>query len=172
MIRFIGATLVLGATLWFGMYFAMKEKCRLRELEELERGLLFLEGQIQYLSAPLAEALESISWKMSGQPGRIFQETAARLSERDGATAEEVWGEVWRKEAAQTFFSAEDLDAILAFGGSLGYLDKVRQENSIRLLLRYIEHALSQGKKRLEKNGRLYYGVGGLSGLLIVVTLL
>lgn len=40
------------------------------------------------------------------------------------------------------------------------------------LLLRYLEQALSQGRKRLEKNGRLYYGIGGLSGLLIIVTLL
>ena len=61
---------------------------------------------------------------------------------------------------------------ILLFGRSLGYLDKVQQENSIQLLLRYIEDALETGKKRLEKNGRLYYGMGGLSGLLIVVTLL
>lgn len=172
MIRFIGAALVMGATLWFGLYFAMKENYRLQELEELERGLLFLEGQIQYLSAPLAEALESISWKMDGALGHIFQETAARLTEREGTTAEEIWKEVWRKEAVHTFLSAEDLDSVLVFGGSLGYLDKVRQENSIRLLLRYIEDARSQGKKRLEKNGRLYYGVGGLSGLLIVVTLL
>ena len=40
------------------------------------------------------------------------------------------------------------------------------------LLLRYLEEALAQGRKRLEKNGRLYYGIGGLSGLLIIVTLL
>ena len=55
---------------------------------------------------------------------------------------------------------------------NLGYLDKAQQEGSICLLLRYLEEALAQGRKRLEKNGRLYYGIGGLSGLLIIVTLL
>ena len=61
MIRFLGVVLIMGATLWFGAYFAMKEKYRLQELEEMERALLYLQGQIEYLSAPLAEALESVS---------------------------------------------------------------------------------------------------------------
>lgn len=43
MIRIAGVSLVMGATLWFGMYFAMKEKYRLQELEELERGLIYLQ---------------------------------------------------------------------------------------------------------------------------------
>ncbi|WP_458407902.1 stage III sporulation protein AB, partial [Anaerotignum sp.] len=158
--------------LWLGAYFAMKEKYRLQELEELERGIVYLQGQILYLSAPLAEALESISWKMNGQLGCVFRLVSEKLAERQGETAEDIWQEVWQKEVVHTFFSAEDLDAILVFGRSLGYLDKTQQENSIGLFLRYIENALAQGRKRLEKNGRLYYGMGCLSGLLIVVTLL
>lgn len=172
MMQWAGILLVLGATLWFGAYFAAKEKYRLKELEELERGILLLQSQIQYLSAPLPEVLESISWKTDGIIGKSFQEAAERMAERDGASAEQIWEEVWRKQAVHTFFTGEDLEAVLLFGKTLGYLDKAQQEGSIRLLLRYIEDALEQGKKRLEKNGRLYYGMGGLSGLLIVVTLL
>lgn len=172
MIRLLGSVLIMGATLWCGAYFAMKEKYRLQELEELQRALLYLQGQIGYLSAPLAEALESVSRKMGGQLGGIFQKAAEQLAARQGETAEEIWQKIWREEAVHTFLTMEDLDALLVFGRSLGYLDKTQQENSIRLLLRYIEDALAQGRKRLEKNGRLYYGMGCLSGLLIVVTLL
>lgn len=172
MIRWAGSLLVLGATLWFGAYFAAKEKYRLKELEALERGILLLQSQIQYLSAPLPEVLESISWKTDGIIGTTFQEAAERMAERDGASAEQIWEEVWRKQAVHTFLTAEDLEAVLLFGKTLGYLDKEQQESHAHLLLRYIKCALEQGKKRLEKNGRLYYGMGGLSGLLIVVTLL
>jgi len=172
MIRILGAFLILGATLWFGAYFSMKEKYRLQELEELERGLFYLQGQIGYLSAPLAEAMESISWKVHGQLGDIFRQTAEKLAEKQGDSAEQIWQEVWQKEAVHTFLTGEDLTEILHLGKSLGYLDKNQQENSIGLLLRYIENALLQGRKRLEKNSRLYYGMGCLSGLLIVVTLL
>lgn len=172
MIRVAGIILVMGATLWLGAYFAMKEKYRLQELEELERGLIYLQGQISYLSAPLAQAMAGVSWKMNGQLGVVFQKVSEKLTEQQETSAESVWQKIWQEEAVHTFLAAEDVDAILSFGKSLGYLDKVQQESSIRLLLRYIEGALNQGRKRLEKNGRLYYGMGGLTGLLIVVTLL
>lgn len=171
MIRLAGSILVLGATLWFGAYFAAREKYRLRELEELERGLLLLQSQIQYLSAPLPEVLEQISWKTEGGIGAGFQKAAARMAERDGETAEAIWQEVWQEALPHTFLNGEDMEAVLLFGRTLGYLDKEQQEGNIRLLLRYIENALAQGKRRMEKNGRLYYGIGGLSGLLLVVTL-
>ena len=172
MIRMAGIILVLGATLWFGAYFAMKEKYRLQELEDLERGLIYLQGQISYLSTPLAQAMADVGWKMNGQLGAIFQKVAEELEEQREISAEGVWQKIWQEEAIHTFLSAEDLDAVCSFGKSLGYLDKPQQESSIQLLLRYIEGALHQGRKRLEKNGRLYYGMGGLTGLLIVVTLL
>lgn len=172
MIRLMGAVLVMGAALWWGAYFAAQEKYRLQELEELERAILLLKSQIRYLSAPLPEALESIGWKTEGLMGQVFARAAGRMQERDGASAESIWEEVWQEEAVHTFLTAADLDAVFLFGKSLGYLDKEQQEGGIRLLLRYIEQALEQGRKRLEKNGRLYYGMGCLSGLLLVVTLL
>ena len=58
MMRLLGSVLVLGATLWFGAYFAAKEKYRLQELAELERAILLLQSKIAYLSAPLTEVLE------------------------------------------------------------------------------------------------------------------
>lgn len=48
MMRLLGRVLVLGATLWFGAYFAAKEKYRLQELAELERAILLLQSQIAY----------------------------------------------------------------------------------------------------------------------------
>ena len=59
--RLLGSVLVLSATLWFGAYFAAKEKYRLQELAELERAILLLQSQIAYLSAPLTEVLESMA---------------------------------------------------------------------------------------------------------------
>ena len=157
--RLLGSVLVLSATLWFGAYFAAKEKYRLQELAELERAILLLQSQIAYLSAPLTEVLESIGWKAEGVIGEIFAQAAAVMAERKRGSAEEIWTEAWSKRRNQIFLTAE-------------YLDKAQQEGSICLLLRYLEEALAQGRKRLEKNGRLYYGIGGLSGLLIIVTLL
>lgn len=82
--RLLGSVLVLGATLWFGAYFAAKEKYRLQELAELERAILLLQSQIAYLSAPLTEVLESVSWKAEGVIGEIFAQAAAVMAEWKG----------------------------------------------------------------------------------------
>ena len=92
--RLLGSVLVLGATLWFGAYFAAKEKYRLQELAELERAILLLQSQIAYLSAPLTEVLESVSWKAEGVIGEIFAQAAAVMAERERASAEEIW-RIW-----------------------------------------------------------------------------
>lgn len=172
MLRLMGCVLIFGAALWIGASFAAKEQYRLRELEELERSILLLQGQIAYLSAPLPEILASIAQKTEGSIGAAFQEAAMRMARREGSSAEEIWQEVWQEKAPQTFLSAADAEAVRLFGKTLGYLDKAQQEGGIRLFLRYLAENRAQGKKRLEKNGRLYMGVSGLSGLLLIVTLL
>ena len=91
---------------------------------------------------------------------------------RDGVSAEEIWADVWKAGQKETFFRQEDMDALLLFGKTLGFLDKEQQKNSIRLFLRYLESAQEQGRRRLDKNGRLYYGMGVLSGLMLVTVLL
>ncbi len=171
-LQLTGVIFIMGAAVWIGAYFMAKEKYRIQELEELERSVLLMQSQIQYLSAPLPEILESISWKTEGSIGEAFQMAAERMEKRDGVSAEKIWKEVWQEKAAYTYLTKADLDAILLFGKTLGYLDKEQQEGSIHLLLRYIHNSLAQGNRCLEKNGRLYFSISSLSGLLIIVTLL
>lgn len=172
MVQILGVLLTLAATLYFGAYFAQKERYRLQELEELERASLLLQGQISYLAMPLPELFESIGQKAQGELREIFLEAAERMQGRAGDSAEEIWSEVWKKRIRATFLTETDLEAILVFGKTLGYADREQQAGSIALFQRYLQETLAQGKKRLEKNGRLYYSMGGLSGLLLVVTLL
>ncbi len=94
-----------------------------------------------------------------------------------------MWAGKWRVPQAKSFGRQRNgwragmafqqrMDALLLFGKTLGFLDKEQQKNSIRLFLRYLESAQEQGRRRLDKNGRLYYGMGVLSGLMLVTVLL
>ena len=94
------------------------------------------------------------------------------MREREGGSAERIWSAVWEKRKAETFLTVQDVEAVLLFGKTLGYADREQQMGSILLFRRYLEETMTQGKKRLEKNGRLYYSISGLSGLLLIVTLL
>lgn len=172
MIQGIGALLIISATTLIGFTFAAREKYRLKELEEIERGILLMKNQISYLGTPLAELLEQISWKTQGVTGQAFQDIAVKMIERQGNSAEEIWENVWLDVGKKSYLTAVDLEELIAFGRTLGFLEKEQQEGSMDMLLFYLREKQEQIKKRLDKNGRLYYSMGVLSGLLVVITLL
>ncbi|MBM6828087.1 stage III sporulation protein AB [Anaerotignum lactatifermentans] len=141
-------------------------------MKELERALGLLENHMAYLSEPLPEVFFSISCKTGGMVGLILQETAEEMARRQQETAEEIWERVWQKYLPKTYFTAVDLEAILHFGQTLGFLDQKQQVGSAKLLLGYLRETQASLQRKLEKNGRLYYGMGMLGGILLVVVLL
>ena len=97
---------------------------------------------------------------MNGQLGMIFQQAAEKMKERAGDSAEEIWQEVWKKEGLHTFLLPEDIEMILLFGRSLGYLDKIQQENSMGAVFSSREPYLwspTRGKPRLENWTRIWW---------------
>ena len=170
--RLLGAVLILGAAVWLGAALALKESCRLKDLSELERALLLLSGEIEYLSAPLPEVLTEAGRRASGVVGECFLSAAERMERREGLSAGSIWQEIWWGNKEQTFFTKEDLEAILSFGTALDCMDKKQQEANILFLQSYLKEAAKRGRKRLDKNGRLYLGTGVLGGLLLVTALI
>lgn len=171
-IQAVGMILILMTTTLSGAFFVLRERYRLADLKELERAVLLLEGSLSYLSEPLPDLFYTISCKTGGMVGLLFQEAAAEMAERTKETAEEIWERVWRKHLPKTYFSAGDYEAILHFGQTLGFLDQKQQVCSAELLLGYLREEQSRLQKKLDKNGRLYYGIGMLGGVLLVIVLL
>ena len=172
MVQSIGICMILAVTTLTGAYFCLREKYRLQDLRELERAMVMMESQIRFLSVPLSEVLENISYQTKGQVGMLMQETAKAMAERTGETAEQIWETVWMRYISHTYLSVDDYQSILRFGKTLGYLDQEQQKNSTELFLTELRQKCRQIEHRLEKNGRLYYSMGFLGGLMLVIVLL
>ena len=67
MVQSIGICMILAVTTLTGAYFCLREKYRLQDLRELERAMVMMESQIRFLSVPLSEVLENISYQTGGQ---------------------------------------------------------------------------------------------------------
>ncbi|KXL53043.1 stage III sporulation protein SpoAB [Anaerotignum neopropionicum] len=171
-IQGVGALLIVSATTFAGYAFFAKDKYRLKELGEIERGILLMKNQISYLGTPLAQLLDEISWKIEGVAGLAFQEIASRMEERQGNSADEIWESTWVELGKKSYLTAVDLNELMAFGRTLGFLEKEQQEGSMDMLLHYLREVEERINKRLDKNGRLYFSMGVLGGLLMVITLL
>lgn len=172
MIQVVGAVLVVCTTTLGGMCFAAREKYRLTELGEMERAVVLMKNRIAYLGTPMVELLEEISWKVGGVTGLAFAEIARRMGGCLGSSGEEIWKEVWLQQGKRSYFTAIDLEEILVFGNTLDFLEKQQQEGSMDMLLFALREKQEAIKLKLQKNGKLYYSMGILSGLLVVVSLL
>ena len=133
MVQSIGICMILAITTLTGAYFCLREKYRLQDLRELERAMVMMESQIRFLSVPLSEVLENISYQTKGQVGMLMQETAKAMAEKTGETAEQIWETVWMRHISHTYLSVDDYQSILRFGKTLGYLDQEQQKNSTEL---------------------------------------
>ena len=83
MVQSIGICMILAVTTLTGAYFCLREKYRLQDLRELERAMVMMESQIRFLSVPLSEVLENISYQTKGQVGMLMQETAKAMAEKN-----------------------------------------------------------------------------------------
>ena len=171
-IQVIGSVLIIVATTMVGISFQIKENYRKQELERLERALLLMKNQITYFASPMAEIFQQIGWKTEGVIGFAFHNIGKDMETRQGCSAEDIWKKGWDSIIKESYFTAHDFEEILSFGKTLDFLDRQQQEGSVDMLLGYIRKRQEEIEKRLHKNGKLYYSMGVLSGLLLVVTLL
>lgn len=168
-IRLLGSILVVSATTMFGMSVQQIELNRKKELLSLERGILLLKQQLACFGMPLDEIFETVGGKISGTAGLIFTGVAERMRERSGGSVAEIFSEVVALHQGESALVGLDFEALYAFSDALESLARKENEGSIDFLLTHIKKEVELLEQRIAKNGKLYIGVGFLSGLLLVV---
>ncbi len=170
--QLLGSILMIGGTTFLGMCFYMKDLYRKQDFVRLERMLLLIQNQIVYFAFPIEDIFAEVGEKTEGVLGEIIKHASESIQHRKGISLGQIWENSWLTFLKDTYFNTQDIKEIIAFGNTLHFLEKQQQEASFDLLLTYIRQEQAIIQKRLEKNGKLYYSLGILSGLLIVVTLL
>ncbi len=171
-LKMLGAFIVMLSCSIAGICFGKKIVYRIEELEQIQRAMTTLKNQIDFLATPLPEALQKIGSKQKNILSSLFLETAQEMEKREGEKGEEIWRKSVLTWEQKTYLERQDIDALLSFGTSIGYLDRAQQKASIELLLQYIETTLSELQQKKKQQQKLYPSMGILGGMLIVVMLL
>lgn len=168
----IGALIVVLSCTIAGICYGKKIVYRIEELEQIQRAMTMLKNQIEFFATPLPEALKEIGLKNGCIIGNLFLRTAKEMEKREGERGEKIWKEAVLNWEKSTYLDKQDIDAVICFGSSIGYLDREQQKASICLLLQYIEITLEQLQGQKGQQQKLYSSMGILGGLLIVVVLM
>ena len=128
-----------------------------------------LKSEIEYAIYPLPQAFANISARSSLPVADFYADLSHMLSQ--GETLGTAWEEVCTA-LGSTYLTQEDIHNLLALGKALGNIDADVQLNSIDMAISVIDDTVARLNIETAKNGKMYRGLGILSGLMIVVVLL
>jgi len=170
MIQIIGLILIMISTTMAGIYYGSIPSFRIKDLKEIKRGLLILKSEIEYAATPLTIACESISTKLDNPMGKIFGNFAQHLKEKTDDIPL-AWQLSLEASKPQAYLTKEDINQLISFGTTLGYLDKHLQIRTIDMTTSYLNQEIEDLREVSLKNKKLYQTLGILGGLLIIIAL-
>ncbi len=171
-LQLAGAFIVIHTCAITGICWGAKTTYRIEELEHIQRAMTMLQSDIDFLAMPLPDALEEIGKKSYYIIANLFLKVANEMEKRKQEGGEEIWKQEVLRWENTTYLEKQDIDAMIHFGTSIGYLDIEQQKASIALLLHYIETTLTQLQQKNKQQQKLYTSMGILGGMFIVVILL
>jgi len=171
LLRFAGALAIMLGSAGLGLYYSAREGFRIGELQELKKALLILSSEIEYMRAPLNSACASIAKRTEGIISQLFASFAEALTKSEGETAYRLWSVSLTGIKGKAFLAEEDISVLDGFGKTLGYLDKLMQQNAIDHTVAYIDEKTATLQTQGDKNKRMYRSLGVIMGLLITVVL-
>jgi len=169
-IRVFGMVLVLAASSALGFYLSSLSKFRKQDLLEFKKALLILKSEIEYIAAPLPDAISNIASRTANPVSKIFTHFAQNLKNNtDGETAYRLWLEAIQAYKKESFLKKGDWELLECFGKTLGYLDKQMQVDSIKFTTDYLDSQVAELQAESSKNQRMYRSLGVIGGILLLV---
>lgn len=168
-LKIAGMVFVFGTSVLAGLYYGNLDGFRIGDLMEMKKALSILHSEIEFAHTPLSEALANIGQRTSKPIAGMFLMLEELLHVERGATISVLWERCVRAFAGQTYFNKEDIEQMVSFGKTLGYLDKGMQLTNISITTDYINEKTAQLNENRFKNKRMFQSLGFLGGLLVIV---
>lgn len=168
-VKLLGAALILAAGAGLGWQMAARLEHRVRELRSLSLSLRVLEKEVAVGATPLPVALERSAQVAEPAVGRLFRETAARLSDGKGRTARQAWEEALGEVPLS--LGTPDLEVLRSLGVTLGASGRADQARHISLTRERLAAREQAARDEEQRQGRLYRYLGILVPLALILAL-
>ena len=178
MLRVAGACLILSASSLLGVQKSRQFTKRIEQLQELQRIVLLIQGEILYKNAALPEALRSSAGKVKVPFDSFLRQTAGRADAFDGVRFSDLFETEIKEQLKGTALTKEDKEEFARFGESLGYLDVEMQKNAMKLsIIKNMSsseigtNTLEYLQKEIPQKRKLYQSLGVMGGIFLLILL-
>ena len=171
MLRVAGACLILSASSLLGVQKSRQFTKRIEQLQELQRIVLLIQGEILYKNAALPEALRSSAGKVKVPFDSFLRQTAGRADAFAGVRFSDLFETEIKEQLKGTALTKEDKEEFARFGESLGYLDVKKKKNAMKLYLKELEQKIEYLQKEIPQKRKLYQSLGVMGGIFLLILL-
>ena len=170
-LKWIGGGLTIIGCSGLGIWYSIGFLTRYNILQELERGMLILQGEISYGHTPLPQAFEQMARRTGGKVSRFFQKIAFLLEE-GAADYETLWNKTIQEFFAHRDMGTEDRKELIQLGKTMGYLDIDMQIQSLELYRNRLCSGIQKMDREREKYVKLYPVLGTMCGAILCIMML
>lgn len=171
MIKIIGGIIICLSTYAMGLKKSALIEQRLSILDEFEKSLVLLKGEIKYAQESLPEAVSNVGQRTTGIVKQFYNTLLDGISDGIELEFRKIWDENVNKCFTSELVSAEDINVISQLGGQLGHLDIEMQIRALDLCLNKLKERKENAIKDINEKSKLYRTVGLASGALITLVM-
>lgn len=169
--KVLGMCLIFAGCAGIGLYYRMQEMFRYRNLQEIQKAMAVLRGEISSVKSPLPEAIFQASKRTRGVMSSFFEEVAEELEEGQGELCW-IWSSKLKDSVPGMQLCERDRVELERMGEMLGYLDADMQKKSIDLYTERVRQSIQEMEQNGEKRSRLYPVLGTAAGILLCILML
>ncbi len=172
MLKIMGWSLILVGGLGFGDAAARELGKRVAQLEELQRLLLILQGEIRCVRITLPAVCELLAKDAKAPFQQFFWKVSKDLGKRTGQTAGEIWSRNLKEIQKLLFLTKKEQQDLEEFGQLLGRMDMPMQLSAIQFYQEKIMISLAEAKAAADSRQKLYRYLGALGGAALVLVIM
>lgn len=165
------AIIVLGCT-YIGFYYGENLRRRNRQLEEILKGVLFLNNEVIYSHTPIPDALNYVSYKVSNPLNTLLLNVSKKLMLGESVSLYHAVTEEYQGMKNQFFIQEDDKRILIDFCQSLGESGVYGQDRIFTLTIENLKSNCKEAATIAAKNIKMYRALGVCTGVMIAIVLL
>ncbi|MBR5156025.1 MAG: stage III sporulation protein AB [Clostridia bacterium] len=172
MVKLLAGAIIFFGCGYFGILFSQKFKERVRQLAEFQRALTELEYSIEFMGMTIGDALMILAKNSETELESVFLYVSERLKSSPGSDMQKIWQRALSKYSEGLALKKDDVEIILDFSKNLGTGNREKEKNNIKVTSMRLRIAEDEARAELERNSKMYRGLGFLSGIFVVIVLM
>lgn len=164
------AAAVCAAMLGFALGNDLKRRGKL--LQELYKGIVMIHQEMDYMKAPLEEAMRHAQTILEEPLSSFFRETGTRLERLPGTPFFSVWEEMTQRYLEDSGLAKEDLELVAALGRQLGGTEALGAGNFLAVYEQRVSALAGKAEEEYVNKAQLYGRLGVLGGAFLVILLI